>query len=651
MRTWLRSKATLLFLTCAVLLAGTAIAAIAAELVTAEVDADTNATAVEVEQGKSANFNIQLSATGNLAAATETNPSTAAVHTSYSITRNPDATISKTSGTFSSSKIFWGNSSGDATWTGAPTPYSVPASVSVGSNVPVGNYTYTLSTSAGTTQVTNPSGAGGKLADSTATTITVHVVAPDDSTAPTNASIDIDDGATWTNNAGGNVSVDLSATDNVGVVSYKLAETQSGLGSATAQSVSPTTNFSLSNVSFTLTGSEASSKAVWLRVTDAQGNFTDASDTIGWDKTAPGYSCPTADSDWHATNQTFNCTASDGGSGLTPASDSSFSLSTTVAAGSEDNNASTGTKTLTDVAGNTVTAPAITGVKVDRKAPSFSCPTADSDWHATNQTFNCTASDGGSGLTPTGDSSFSLSTTVAAGNETSNAATGTKGLSDAVGNTATAGPITGVKVDRKAPSITITTPAATTYSLGQSVNANYGCSDLGSGLLTCLGTVNNGSAIDTSTIGSHSFKVDAEDNVNNKNSVSVNYSVAAAFNGFLQPIDGNMVNSGKVGRVYPVKWQLKDANQNLISDTAAQALIDQNVIQVQQRSGNTACSDYPSDSLETEVAAGSTVVRYDASSDQFVYNYKAPATKGCYKLDVIKADGVNTQSILFNFTK
>src|SRR5829696_9332274 len=70
MRTMLRSKATLLFLTVALLLAGTAIAAIAAELVTAEVDADTNATAVEVEQGKSANFNIQLSATGNLAAAT-----------------------------------------------------------------------------------------------------------------------------------------------------------------------------------------------------------------------------------------------------------------------------------------------------------------------------------------------------------------------------------------------------------------------------------------------------------------------------------------------------------------------------------------------------------------------------------------------------
>jgi hypothetical protein len=34
------------------------------------------------------------------------------------------------------------------------------------------------------------------------------------------------------------------------------------------------------------------------------------------------------------------------------------------------------------------------------------------------------------------------------------------------------------------------------------------------------------------------------------------------------------------------------------------------------------------DSLETEVAAGSTTIRYDEASDQFIFNYKAPTAKG-----------------------
>jgi hypothetical protein len=98
-------------------------------------------------------------------------------------------------------------------------------------------------------------------------TFTLRVTAaPSDTTAPTNASIDIDDSAAWTNSSAGSVSLDLSANDNVGVTSYKLAETQAGLASATAVPVSPAeAGFSRSNVSFTLTGSEASSKPVSLR--------------------------------------------------------------------------------------------------------------------------------------------------------------------------------------------------------------------------------------------------------------------------------------------------------------------------------------------------------------------------------------------------
>jgi hypothetical protein len=191
-------------------------------------------------------------------------------------------------------------------------------------------------------------------------------------------------------------------------------------------------------------------------VVDNAGNSATAGPIAGnkVDRKAPTFVCDTDDGSWHATNQTFKCTASDGGSGLTPASDETFQLSTSVADGDETSTASTGEKVLTDGVGHTATAGPITGIKVDKKAPSFNCGSADADWHATNQTFNCTASDGGSGLTPTSDANFSLSTTVAAGNEMNNASTGTKTLTDGVSNTVTTSAITGVKVDMKAPVLT-----------------------------------------------------------------------------------------------------------------------------------------------------------------------------------------------------
>jgi predicted outer membrane repeat protein len=188
--------------------------------------------------------------------------------------------------------------------------------------------------------------------------------------------------------------------------------------------------------------------------TSAGGTSSD-SVTIKRDATAPNFDCDSAGGNWHANDVNIACTASDGGSGLADdTNDASFNLTTNVASNTEDNNASTNSKTVSDNAGNSATAGPISGNKVDKKAPSFKCGSADADWHATNQTFNCTASDGGSGLTPTSDETFQLSTSVADGDETSIASTGEKVLTDGVSNTMTAPAITGVKGDMKAPVLT-----------------------------------------------------------------------------------------------------------------------------------------------------------------------------------------------------
>jgi hypothetical protein len=113
-----------------------------------------------------------------------------------------------------------------------------------------------------------------------------------------------------------------------------------------------------------------------------------------------------------------------------------------------------------DNAGNKES-PLSSSFKIDRTAPGVSCASADGAWHSTNVSLACTASDLTSGLANAADSSFSLATSVAAGAETANASTGNHQVCDMAGNCATAGPVSGNKIDRKPPTIAITSPTGT----------------------------------------------------------------------------------------------------------------------------------------------------------------------------------------------
>src|SRR5262249_58910750 len=106
-----------------------------------------------------------------------------------------------------------------------------------------------------------------------------------------------------------------------------------------------------------------------------------------------------------------------------------------------------------DAVGNCSSAGPVAGNKVDKKAPTISCAGPDGAWHANDVAVSCSASDGGSGLASASDASFSLSTSVAAGTETASASTTSRNVCDAVGNCASAGPVTGNKGDKKAPTV------------------------------------------------------------------------------------------------------------------------------------------------------------------------------------------------------
>jgi TolB protein len=85
--------------------------------------------------------------------------------------------------------------------------------------------------------------------------------------------------------------------------------------------------------------------------------------------------------------------------------------------------------------------------------------------------------------------------------------------------------------DESPPTITINTPlSGALFNRGDSVDADYICSDEvgGSGIASCEGPVPSGSPLDTSSIGSHSFMVNAADNAGNPASVTHTYSVRDA---------------------------------------------------------------------------------------------------------------------------
>jgi hypothetical protein len=148
-----------------------------------------------------------------------------------------------------------------------------------------------------------------------------------------------------------------------------------------------------------------------------------------------------------------------------------------------------------------------------------------SGWFITEVTVGCTASDGGSGLTSTSPDSFELQTNVDDGSAAVAAPTSAQSLSDAVGNTATAGPYT-FKVDRAAPTVVITVPAAgLNYSLNESATPVFSCDDLGSGIGSCTAS---SSVLDTSTVGTRTFTVTAVDVAGNTRVKTQTYTVGYA---------------------------------------------------------------------------------------------------------------------------
>ena len=117
--------------------------------------------------------------------------------------------------------------------------------------------------------------------------------------------------------------------------------------------------------------------------------------------------------------------------------------------------------------------------------------------------------------------------------------------------------------DQTPPTVELRTPAeGASYDVGEEVLADYECSDEpnGSGLVSCVGDVADGAALDTTTPGSGSFTVTATDAAGNTATTTVGYEVGSAqgdFKGFRWPVDDfPAINRWIAGETVPVRFSL-----------------------------------------------------------------------------------------------
>jgi microsomal dipeptidase-like Zn-dependent dipeptidase len=258
----------------------------------------------------------------------------------------------------------------------------------------------------------------------------------------------------------------------------------------------------------------------------------------------------------------------------------------------------------------------------DEEAPEVRCGTVGNDWHDEDVTVPCLAFDIGWGLDNAADANFSLSTGVPDGTETADASTGTHAaVCDRDSHcTGVIPAIAGINVDKKDPTVIVDTPAAgtPTYLLNQVVNADYGCTDGGSGVATCAGPVIDGAAIDT-TIGPHQFTVNGADNVGHTVAVAHPYNVSFAI-----CVLYDQTKAHKAGSAVPIKLSLCDAAGANVS--AASILLTATGVTQLSTSAPGPLDDAGNANPDSEF-------RYDASLGGYIFNLKTTGmSTGTYEM-------------------
>jgi lysophospholipase L1-like esterase len=176
------------------------------------------------------------------------------------------------------------------------------------------------------------------------------------------------------------------------------------------------------------------------------------------------------------------------------------------------------------------------------------------------------------------------------------------------------------------------------YKLGQSVDAQYACTDEegGSGVADCEGP----GSLDTSSVGGRTFQVVTRDNAGNEATETISYRVIYAYGEVREPINADGSSVFRAGRVVPVKFAVTDWDRNPVDSATARlsyvrAYHDENI------------PDKEEVAITNVAATTGDLFRYDAREEQYIYNWSTRGMKaGTYQLFITLDDGEQYTAVL-----
>jgi hypothetical protein len=195
------------------------------------------------------------------------------------------------------------------------------------------------------------------------------------------------------------------------------------------------------------------------------------------------------------------------------------------------------------------------------------------------------------------------------------------------------------KIDKTPPEVKIDAPAeGAEYILRAPVVTSWSAIDALSGLDSVVGSAASGAALNTSVVGPQTLSVTATDKAGNKTTATRAYHVRYIYGGVLPPIDQDNSSLFKLGRVVPVKFQLRDALGGFISTAVARIYLSK-------------VSDQAAGEEVEAVSPGQAntgnLFRYDSSSQQYIFNLGTKSlSAGTWKIRIDLDDSTSKQATI-----
>jgi hypothetical protein len=209
-----------------------------------------------------------------------------------------------------------------------------------------------------------------------------------------------------------------------------------------------------------------------------------------------------------------------------------------------------------------------------------------------------------------------------------------RSATDIAGNSRIA-TVSGITIDNENPTVTSVNVANGSYTLGAVPTATCAATDFFSGVLSCKVTVTGGNA---NGVGTFTYTATATDNAGNTSApLTGTYAVTYRWDGFLQPINdtahqiGTSTSIFKAGSTVPVKFQLKNASGQVVQSATAPVWLTP--------VKGVAMSVPVDETVYTASADSGSTYRYDATAQQYIYNWKTGTGGNYWRIGVKFDDG------------